>query len=115
MNSTDVNADEAVRKYNAAVKEYKELRTVCDLNSNLVKVCPYFVISRKLMVQSIEKALHRRKDMWMMLRSHAATRVSIVFTYNLSTRGFEGTVTFDHEFGKLRLRVSCELRSDFLT
>jgi len=43
--------------------------------------------------------------MWLYLRNHAAVRVGATFTHNLNTRNFEGTISFDHDGGRLRLRV----------
>lgn len=57
-------------------------------------------------LQALEKCLRRRQDRWVALRQHLSTRVSSVFTFNLYTRGFNGTVKFDHMSGKLRLTVN---------
>lgn len=55
-----------------------------------------------------DKSISNRQTRWKTFRNQIALRARFLFTQNLEHRGYSGSLSFDHENGKLRLRVQTE-------
>ncbi|KAF5369424.1 hypothetical protein D9758_002600 [Tetrapyrgos nigripes] len=58
----------------------------------------------KMLKDSLNKRLYR----WQEFRRHIALRCKMVFKYNLSQRGYYGNIIFNHNAGKLELKVQTD-------
>lgn len=66
------------------------------------------MLNRPCNVQALQAAYNARIIRWTDFRDSIATRAKMQFLYHLSNRGFTGRLQFDHDKGKLSLRVQTD-------
>ncbi|WFD34498.1 RNA helicase [Malassezia cuniculi] len=87
-----VNLDTVVRELREKNKAFQDAKKLVDATSNTVQV--------------LERAINVRLEKWHYFRRYVAIRARANFALHLQNRGFSGSLHFDHNAQRLRLRVS---------
>ena len=87
-----VDLDGVVRELREKNKAYQDAKKLVDATAHTIHV--------------LERAINVRLEKWHYFRRYVAIRARANFAMHLQNRGFSGSLHFDHNAQKLKLRVS---------